>query len=86
MLDTVYLLFNEGYKASGGDRLIRSDLCSEAIRLCTLLARHPLSNKPRVHALLALMLLNGSRLPARTDPDGNILNVVNMQPAAVATG
>jgi len=73
VLDTVYLLFNEGYKASGGDRLIRNDLCSEAMRLCTLLAAHPLSNKPRVHALLALMLLNGSRLPARTDPEGNII-------------
>ncbi|HET7289741.1 MAG TPA: DUF6596 domain-containing protein [Thermodesulfobacteriota bacterium] len=73
VLDTVYLLFNEGYKASGGDRLTRSDLCGEAIRLCTLLAGHPLSDQPRVHALLALMLLNGSRLPARTDPDGNIM-------------
>lgn len=73
VLDTLYLLFNEGYKASGGDSLIRNDLCSEAIRLCALLAGHPLSNQPRVHALLSLMMLNGARLPARMDTDGNIM-------------
>ena len=75
VLQTLYLLFNEGYKASGGEHLIRSELCHEAIRLTALLAEHPAGNRPRSHALLALMLLNGARLPARLDAEGNILRL-----------
>jgi RNA polymerase sigma factor (sigma-70 family) len=75
VLQTLYLLFNEGYKASVGDQLIRDELCREAIRLGTLLAEHPAGNQLRAHALLALMLLNGARLPTRVDADGNILRL-----------
>jgi RNA polymerase sigma-70 factor (ECF subfamily) len=75
VLQTLYLLFNEGYKASAGEHLIRAELCHESIRLTALLVEHPAGNRPRVHALLALMLLNGARLPARVDPDGNILRL-----------
>jgi predicted RNA polymerase sigma factor len=75
VLQSLYLLFNEGYKASGGEHLIRAELCHEAIRLTALLAEHLACNQPRSHALLALMLLNGARLPARLDRDGNILRL-----------
>jgi len=75
VLQSLYLLFNEGYKASGGEHLIREELCHEAIRLTALLAEHPAGNQPRAHALVALMLLNGSRLAARLDRDGNILRL-----------
>jgi RNA polymerase sigma factor (sigma-70 family) len=75
VLKTLYLLFNEGYKASGGKKLIREELCHEAIRLGSLLAQHPAGDRPRSHALLALMLLNGARLPSRVDTDGNILRL-----------
>jgi RNA polymerase sigma factor (sigma-70 family) len=75
VLQTLYLLFNEGYKASTGDQLIREALCYEAIRLGGLLAEHPAGNRPGTHALLALMLLNGARLQARLDHDGNILRL-----------
>jgi RNA polymerase sigma-70 factor (ECF subfamily) len=75
VLQTLYLLFNEGYKASGGADLIRAELCHEAIRLTSLLAEHPAGNRPDAHALLALMLLNGARLSARLDRDGNILRL-----------
>ena len=75
VLQTLYLLFNEGYKASSGENLVREDLCFEAIRLGTLLADHPLANLPRTHALVALMLLNAARLPARVDEEGNILRL-----------
>lgn len=75
VLQTLYLLFNEGYKASSGESLIREELCREAIRLTTLLAAHPVGNQPRVHALAALMLLNGARLPARMDAEGNIVRL-----------
>jgi predicted RNA polymerase sigma factor len=73
VLQTLYLLFNEGYKASRGDELIRQDLCDEAIRLTTLLAAHPAGDRPKTHALLSLMLLSGSRLSARVDAEGNLL-------------
>ena len=72
---TLYLLFNEGYKASSGDDLIKEDLCQEAIRLGALLSEHPAGNQPRTHALVALMLLNAARLPARMDSEGNILRL-----------
>src|SRR5947209_10786562 len=75
VLQTLYLLFNEGYKASSGDDLIREELCQEAIRLACLLAEHAAGNQPRTHALIALMLLNAARLAARTDAEGNILRL-----------
>ena len=73
VLQALYLLFNEGYKASHGDRLLREDLCEEAIRLGGLLAAHPLGDLPETHALLALMELNAARLPARIDDDGSLM-------------
>jgi RNA polymerase sigma-70 factor (ECF subfamily) len=75
VLQSVYLLFNEGYKASGGDKLVREDLCKEAIRLGELLAQHPAGDQPQTHALLALMLLNAARLAARQDDDGNLVRL-----------
>src|SRR5882762_3516110 len=75
VLQTLYLLFNEGYKASSGESLIREELCYEAIRLTILLAEQPAGDQARTHALLALMLLNAARLCSRTDPDGNLLRL-----------
>jgi len=75
VLHTLYLLFNEGYKASTGEKLVREEICEEAIRLAGLLARHPAGNQPKSHALLALMLLNAARLPARVDEEGNLLRL-----------
>jgi RNA polymerase sigma-70 factor (ECF subfamily) len=69
VLAVVYLIFNEGYTASSGDRLVRDDLCAEAIRLGRLLA-DLMPDEPEVLGLLALMLLVRSRRPARTGPDG----------------
>jgi RNA polymerase sigma-70 factor (ECF subfamily) len=73
VLRSIYLLFNEGYKASAGDRLVRDDLCAEAIRLAERLAAHPVGNQPPTHALLALMSLNAARTPARVDHAGRLL-------------
>ena len=75
VLQSLYLLFNEGYKASSGDSLIREDLCREAIRLTGLLAEHAAGHQPRTHGLLALMLLNAARLPTRLDDEGNLLRL-----------
>jgi RNA polymerase sigma factor (sigma-70 family) len=75
VLQILYLFFNEGYKASSGESVVRNELCAEAIRLAGLLAAHPAGNQPCTHALLALMLLNGARLSARVDGRGNILRL-----------
>ncbi|HEY0455946.1 MAG TPA: sigma-70 family RNA polymerase sigma factor [Verrucomicrobiae bacterium] len=73
VLQTLYLLFNEGYKASSGNKLVRQELCHEAIRLGSLLAKHSAGNRPKTHALLALMHFSAARLPARADDAGNLL-------------
>jgi RNA polymerase sigma-70 factor (ECF subfamily) len=75
VLQSLYLLFNEGYKASSGENLVREELCDEAIRLTELLVQHPAGNQPRTHALLALMLLNAARIPTRLDSEGNLLRL-----------
>jgi RNA polymerase sigma-70 factor, ECF subfamily len=72
VLAVVYLVFNEGYTASSGDRLLREDLCVEAVRLGRLLAEL-MPDEPEVWGLLALMLLIESRRPARTGPDGELV-------------
>ncbi len=75
VLQSLYLLFNEGYKASSGEKLVREEICDEAIRLGSLLMEHPAGRQPKCHALLALMFLNAARLPARVDDDGNLLRL-----------
>jgi RNA polymerase sigma-70 factor, ECF subfamily len=72
VLAVVYLIFNEGYTASSGDRLTREDLCAEAIRLGRLLARL-MPDEGEVAGLLALMLLIESRRPTRTAGDGSLV-------------
>ena len=73
VLQVLYLLFNEGYTAHTGENLVREELCEEAIRLGELIASHPVSRLPKIHALLALFYLQAARLPARVDSDGNLL-------------
>ncbi|MBS1598543.1 MAG: sigma-70 family RNA polymerase sigma factor [Bacteroidetes bacterium] len=73
ILQTIYLLFNEGYSASGGEYLIRYELCEESIRLTEILATHQaIEDKSDVYALLSLMHFNASRFYARQDEAGNI--------------
>ncbi|MFN2569677.1 MAG: RNA polymerase sigma factor, partial [Candidatus Dormibacteria bacterium] len=72
VLAVVYLIFNEGYAASSGERLVRDDLCHEAIRLGRLLARL-MPDEAEVIGLLALMLLIESRRATRTTPEGDLV-------------
>jgi RNA polymerase sigma-70 factor (ECF subfamily) len=69
VLQVVYLIFNEGYAATEGDRLVRGELCEEAIRLGELLALL-MPDDAEVWGLLALMLLHDARRAARVDPSG----------------
>jgi RNA polymerase sigma-70 factor (ECF subfamily) len=68
----IYLLFNEGYSASGGTAHVRTSLCEEAIRLARLLLRL-FPSEPEVMGLMALLLLQHARAPARLDRDTEIV-------------
>ena len=72
VLTVVYLIFNEGYRATSGESLVRDDLCREAIRLGRLL-RQLMPNEPEVIGLLALMLLVVSRRAARATSGGDLV-------------
>jgi RNA polymerase sigma factor (sigma-70 family) len=72
VLAVIYLIFNEGYAAHGGDALVRHDLCEEAIRLGGMLAEL-MPEESEVLGLLALMELQASRAAARTDAAGQIV-------------
>ena len=77
VLQSLYLLFSEGYKSSHPDYLIREDLCEEAIRLTYLLTLNTTTHQPRTNALLSLMCFQASRLRARLDDKGSIILLKN---------
>lgn len=72
-LAVLYLLFNEGYSSTCDDRLVRRELCEEAVRLALVLAEHPLTRGPQTAAFVALLLFHASRLEGRVDDGGMLL-------------
>jgi RNA polymerase sigma-70 factor, ECF subfamily len=76
VLAVVYLLFNEGYAASAGPRLVRDELCAEAMRLGDLL-QALMPAEPEITGLNALMMLNHSRRAARTGPTGDAIPIAD---------
>jgi RNA polymerase sigma factor (sigma-70 family) len=77
VMKAIYLLFTEGYYSTSTDRVIRRDLCDEALRLGILLADHPLSNSPKTAALVALMCFQSARFEARIDSEGQAILLEN---------
>ncbi|WP_420387746.1 RNA polymerase sigma factor [Roseivirga sp.] len=75
VLQVIYLLFNEGYKATEGSQLMKQDLCEEALRLAFLLTNEPNCDKGELKALISMMLFKAARFPARVDKDGNLLTL-----------
>jgi RNA polymerase sigma-70 factor, ECF subfamily len=75
-LRVLYLIFNEGYTASGGSELVRDDLCAEAVRLGRVLVEL-MPDEPEAAGLLALMLLIQSRRAARTDAAGELVRLAH---------
>jgi RNA polymerase sigma factor (sigma-70 family) len=78
VLQVLYLIFNEGYAATAGEQLHRVDLTTEAIRLTRMLHRL-LPDEPEVAGLLALMLLNDARRPARSTEAGDLVTMEHQQ-------
>lgn len=75
VLQVIYLLFNEGYKATSGEELMRQDLCEEAIRLAFLMLNEGECNTNELNALISMMLFKAARFPARTDAEGRLLTL-----------
>jgi RNA polymerase sigma-70 factor (ECF subfamily) len=73
VLLTLYLLFNEGYYSASTDKILRKDLCLEAMRLVYLLSEQELTGTRQVQALIALMCFQASRFEARTDASGDLI-------------
>jgi RNA polymerase sigma factor (sigma-70 family) len=73
----LYLLFNEGYHGASAETAVRAELCREAMRLNRMLLEHPLGATPPTHALAALMCLDAARLPARVDPSGDLISLLD---------
>lgn len=70
----LYLLFSEGYHGAG-ERAVRAELCTEAMRLTALLSTYPAAATPATHALAALMHMHAARLPARSDALGDLTSL-----------
>jgi predicted RNA polymerase sigma factor len=68
----LYLLFNEGYHGASGESAVRTELCTEAMRLTALLREYPPAASPETDALASLMCLHAARLPARLDAAGDL--------------
>ncbi len=73
VLNSIYLLFNEGYSSTDSEKLIREDLMSEAMLLCKMLTEDPNTQRPETFALMALMCFHSSRNESRLTPAGEII-------------
>ncbi len=77
VLNSIYLIFNEGFHSNQKDKIIREDLCGEELRLCQILLKRKMYRLPQVYALLGLMCFQSSRLESKISLDGNIINLKN---------
>lgn len=75
VLQVIYLLFNEGYKATSGEKLIKNDLSEEAIRMGMLLLNEEACNTAELNAMISMMLFKAARFPARADKNGRLLTL-----------
>jgi RNA polymerase sigma factor (sigma-70 family) len=81
VLHMLYLLFNEGYSSAQPDRVIRRELCDEALRLALMLRKEPAGALPETDALVALMCFHAARFDARVDGMGGLLLLEEQDPS-----
>ena len=75
VIRVLYLIFNEGYKPTSGDRVLKHDMCREAIRMALSLRENPVFRHPDLDGLLALMCFHSARFQARMDEEGGIVDL-----------
>ena len=75
VMEVLYLIFNEGFHSNKKDKLIRKELCGEAIRLCQMLLKNKLTRTPEAYALCALMCFHASRLETKTNSENELLDL-----------
>ena len=73
VLNSIYLMFNEGYNSTHADELVREDLITQALLLCRSLTEHEKTNLPEVYALMALMCFHASRSKSRVSEEGEMV-------------
>lgn len=77
VMEVLYLIFNEGFHSNKKDKLIREELCSEAIRLTKILLKNTNTRTPEAYALCALMCFHASRLNTKTNTENELLDLKN---------
>ncbi len=77
VMEVIYVLFNEGFQSLKKDKLIRKDLCGEALRLCKILLNKKALQVPKLHALFALLCFHSSRLESKIGPNNEIINLAD---------
>ncbi len=75
VLEVLYLIFNEGFHSSRRDRIVRKDLCGEALRLTKIVREHKTTRTPEVHALFALMCFHSARLDSKVGDDDLLIDL-----------
>ena len=86
VLNSIYLLFNEGYNSTQSEQLIRNDLIHEAMILCKLLTENPTTQLPEVFALMALMCFHAARSESRLTTEGEIILMAHQDRTRWDTG
>lgn len=77
VMEVLYLIFNEGFHSNKKEKLIRKELCGEAIRLCQMLLKNKLTRTPEAYALCALMCFHSARLETKTNTENELLDLKN---------
>ena len=77
VMEVLYLIFNEGFHSNKKEKLIRKELCGEAIRLCQMLLKNKHTRRPETYALCALMCFHSSRLETKTNTENELLDLKN---------
>lgn len=77
VMEVLYLIFNEGFHSNKKEKLIRKELCSEAIRLTKILLKNTYTRVPEVYALCALMCFHSARIETKTNAENEVLDLKN---------